>query len=133
MRKGDLTALSYGILIWLVGFVWGTIVLMTPALRDFASIPYVSRYPAISFPLLIAFAVLAWIMAVKFLARFGGDASSSVRLGMILALTNFVLDVIVIAIAFRNGIAFFQTLTIWIAYALLFAVPIIRARRGPAR
>lgn len=43
-------ALGFAILIWIIGFVWGSIVLMTPALRNVAPIPYVSRNPAISFP-----------------------------------------------------------------------------------
>jgi hypothetical protein len=46
-------ALAYASLIWVSGFVWGSMVFMTPALRNIPAIPYVSRYPAISFPLLI--------------------------------------------------------------------------------
>jgi hypothetical protein len=42
-------ALGYALLIWLSGLIWGSVVFMTPALRNVAAIPYVSRYPAISF------------------------------------------------------------------------------------
>ena len=41
-------ALGFAILIWIVGFVWGSIVFMTPALKNVAGIPYISSNPAIS-------------------------------------------------------------------------------------
>jgi hypothetical protein len=45
-------ALIYAILLWVIGFVWGSIVFMTPALKTVSAIPYVSSNPAISFPIL---------------------------------------------------------------------------------
>jgi hypothetical protein len=46
-------AIAYAFLIWITGSVWGSVVFMTPSLKNISSIPYVSRYPAISFPVLI--------------------------------------------------------------------------------
>jgi hypothetical protein len=44
-------ALAYAILLWIIGFVWGSIVFMNPELKNVTAIPYVSRNPAITFPL----------------------------------------------------------------------------------
>jgi hypothetical protein len=56
-------ALAYALLIWITGFVWGTVVFMTPAMKEVPAIPYVSRYPLISFPLLILFPLIAYVLA----------------------------------------------------------------------
>src|SRR6266699_4421238 len=46
MSQKPAEALAYALLIWFVGFAWGTVVFMTPALKNISPIPYVSRYPA---------------------------------------------------------------------------------------
>jgi hypothetical protein len=46
-------ALICAVLLWVVGFVWGSFVFMTPALKTVSAIPYVSSNPAVSFPHLI--------------------------------------------------------------------------------
>jgi hypothetical protein len=46
-------ALLYALFIWLIGFIWGSIVFMTPRLRTIAPIRFVSINPAISFPILL--------------------------------------------------------------------------------
>lgn len=45
-------ALVFATLIRMTGFIWGTIVFLTPGLSGQA-IPYVSSNPGISFPLLV--------------------------------------------------------------------------------
>jgi hypothetical protein len=130
MNRETLIGFVYGIGIWLVGFVWGSVVFMTEPLKALPAIPYVSRYPAISFPLLVGFAMLAWWAARRHAARFGGDSATALRLGVILAGSNLALDVLVLAIALGNGVAFFQMLTIWIAYAILLFAPIVLQRRS---
>ena len=40
-------ALGFAILIWIIGFVWGSVVFMTPPLKATPAIPYVSANPAI--------------------------------------------------------------------------------------
>jgi len=37
-------ALIYAVLLWTIGFVWGSIVFMTPALKTVAAIPQQSGY-----------------------------------------------------------------------------------------
>ena len=61
--------LAYAILIWIVGFMWGMVVFMTPALKGLPSIPYVSRYPAISFPVLIIWILLTYLLSRSYLAE----------------------------------------------------------------
>ncbi len=60
-------ALWYSVLIWVIGFVWGSIVFVVPALKSVPTIPYVSRYPAVSFPILVVYAVLLIILSRSYL------------------------------------------------------------------
>jgi len=36
-------AIWYAIILWVVGFVWGTVVFMIPSLKNIPSISYVSK------------------------------------------------------------------------------------------
>jgi hypothetical protein len=49
MPQKRFKAFGLAVLIWLVGFVWGSIVFMTPTLKATQPIPYISSNPAISF------------------------------------------------------------------------------------
>ena len=44
-------ALGIALFVWMSGFVWGSIVFMTPALKNVPRIPHISQYPLINFPL----------------------------------------------------------------------------------
>ena len=115
-------ALGYAVLIWLSGFVWGSVVFMTPALRNIAAIPYVSRYPAISFPLLLLWLLIAYLLARSYL-KATDKATEGLRLGVLFAVVNFVLDLLVLVLLFKNGLAYFASLTVWLAYFILLTVP----------
>jgi len=122
-------ALAYALLIWITGFVWGSVVFVTPALKNVAAIPFVSRYPAISFPLLFAWPILAYLLARSYLKQISGDkAAEGLKLGFTFALVNFLLDLLVLVILFKNGVAFFAYLTIWLAYFILLIVPWLTGR-----
>jgi hypothetical protein len=122
-------AIAYALLIWITGFIWGTVVFMTPALKSFSAIPYVSRFPAISFPLLFLWPFLAYLLARSYLKRTSGDtASEGLKLGLTFALVNFLLDLLVLVILFKNGFGFFAYLTIWLAYFILLIVPWLTGR-----
>jgi len=122
-------ALVNALLIWITGFVWGTVVFMTPALNDVSSIPYVSRYPLISFPLLLLWPFLSYLLARSYLKRTSGDpAGEGLKLGLTFALVNFMLDLLVLVILFKNGFGFFAYLTIWLAYFILLIVPWLTGR-----
>jgi hypothetical protein len=116
-------ALAYALLIWITGFVWGMAVFMTPAMKEVPAIPYVSRYPLISFPLLILWPVIAYLLARIHLRTTNSDAKEGFKLGVLFALVNFVLDLLVLVILFKNGPAYFASLTVWLAYLILLTLP----------
>jgi hypothetical protein len=115
-------ALIYGVLIWMVGFIWGSFVFMTPSLKSAAPIPYVSRNPAISFPILAIWLVLTYVLACKFFRSSAAPANEGLRLGLTFAATNFILDLLVLVILLKAGVDYFASLSVWTAYALLIVV-----------
>lgn len=116
-------ALAYASLIWMIGFVWGSIVFMTPSLKNIASVPYVSRYPAISFPILLIWVVLTYLLSRSYLRSAPDKPSEGLRLGLMFAAVNFLLDLLVLVWLFGNGAGYFAALTIWAAYLMLVVVP----------
>jgi hypothetical protein len=120
-------AFAYALVIWLVGFVWGSVVFMSPALKNVPSLPYISRYPAISFPLLIIWIPLGYLLARSYLKR-SATPGEGLKLGVVFAVVNFVLDLLILVILFKNGFAYFASLTVWLAYFILVAVPWLTGR-----
>src|SRR4030095_2836435 len=116
-------ALGYALLIWLSGFVWGSVVFMTPTLRNIAAIPYVSRYPGSSFPLLLLWLLITYLLAQSYLKVTTDKATEGLRLGLLFAIVNLVLDLLVLVILFKNGLAYFASLTVWLASFILFTLP----------
>jgi hypothetical protein len=116
-------ALVSAVLIWITGFVWGTVVFMTPALKGISSIPYISRYPAISFPLLVIWPLVAYVLARNYLRTATNQAAEGLKLGFIFAVVNLLLDLFVLVLLFKNGLAYFISLTVWLAYFILLTVP----------
>lgn len=116
-------ALGYAVLIWIIGFAWGTVVFMTPALRNISPIPYVSRYPAISFPVLIIWLLIAYLLAGSYLRAATDEANEGLKLGLVFAVVNFVLDLLILVLLFKNGRSYFASLTVWLAYVILLIVP----------
>jgi hypothetical protein len=121
-------ALGHALLIWLSGFVWGSVVFMTPVLRNIAPIPYVSRYPAISFPLLLLWLLIAYLLARSYLKVTTDKATEGLRLGVLFAVVNFILDLLVLVLLFKNGLAYFASLTVWLAYFTVLTVPWLTGR-----
>ena len=121
-------ALAYALLIWLTGFVWGSVVFMTPALKEASAIPYVSRYPLISFPLLVFWPYLAYWLARSHLKETANKSNEGLKLGLVFALVNFVLDLLVLVLLFKNGLSYFSFLTVWLAYFILLTVPWLTGR-----
>jgi len=118
-----LRAFAYAILIWLVGFVWGSIVFMTPALKSVQPIPYISSNPAISFPILLVWIPLTYLLTKSHVKGAKDRVASGLRLGILFVVTNFVLDVAVLVIGLKAGLGYFISLTVWLAYALLLLIP----------
>lgn len=121
-------ALAYAVLIWIVGFVWGSVVFMTPGLKNIPSIPFVSRYPAISFPLLVVWIFGAYLFARRYLKGIDNKSAEGLRLGFVFAVTNLLLDLLVIVWLFKNGFGYFPSVTVWLAYFILLIVPWLTGR-----
>jgi hypothetical protein len=121
-------AIGYGVLIWVVGFVWGSIVFMTPSLKGIPSIPYVSSNPAISFPIIALWIPLTYLVARQFLKNSKTPEAHGIKLGLAFSEVNFVLDVIILVILLKAGVIYFAAASIWLAYAMLFVIPWLTGR-----
>jgi len=121
-------ALAYAIVIWIAGFVWGSIVFMTPALKSVRPVPYVSSNPAISFPILILWLPLGYLLARSYLKRASEKNREGIRLGLVFSLVNLLLDVVVLVLLLKAGFAYFVSLTVWLGYLLLFTIPWLTSR-----
>jgi len=116
-------ALAYAALIWVVGFAWGSVVFMTPGLKAVLPIPYVSSNPAISFPVLLVWLPLAYLLARSYLRTAPNPGAEGLRLGSVFAEVNLLLDVLVLVVALQAGWGYFASASVWLGYALLLIVP----------
>lgn len=121
-------AIAYGVVIWVVGFIWGSIVFMTPSLKKTPPIPYVSSNPAISFPIIALWIPLTYLFARQFLKKSRTPDAHGTKLGLAFSEVNFVLDVIVLVVLLKAGITYFAAASIWLAYAMLFVIPWLTGR-----
>ena len=115
-------ALWYALLLWLIGFIWGMIVFMTPALKDIPAIPYISKYPAISAPLTVAYFIILFLLTKRYLEDTDKKATEGLKFGLTVFLLNFILDALVYVVLFRSS-AYFAYFSIWLCYILAIAVP----------
>ena len=89
-------ALIYAVLLWIIGFVWGSVVFMTPALKTVGAIPYVSSNPAISFPILIIWLIVTYLLAKSYLKAAGDKVAEGLKLGIMFSVMNVLLDLLVL-------------------------------------
>lgn len=128
MPQKPLKAIGFAVLIWVAGFVWGSIVFMTPALKATSPIRYVSSNPAISVPILLIWIPLTYFLARTYLSKVNDPDREGLKLGLIFAITNFVLDVVVLALLLKAGLSYFAAASIWFAYFLLLIIPWLTGR-----
>lgn len=128
MRFPIVKAIAYGVVIWVVGFIWGSIVFMTPSLKKIPPIPYFSANPAISLPIIVLWIPLTYLLARQFLKNSKTPDAHGVKLGLVFSEVNFVLDVIVLVVLLKAGIIYFAAASIWLAYAMLFVIPWLTGR-----
>jgi len=121
-------ALIYAVLLWTIGFVWGSIVFMTPALKTVAAIPYVSSNPAISFPILIIWLIVTYLLAKSYLKAAGDKAAEGLKLGIMFSVVNLALDLLALVLLLKAGFGYFVSLTVWLGYFMLFIIPWIAGR-----
>ena len=101
---------------------------MTPALKQTPRIPYVSSNPAISFPILLIWAVLTYALARSFLKVSSDTATDGLKLGVTFVVVNFILDLVVLVSLLKAGVGYFVSLTVWTAYAMLAIIPWLTGR-----
>ena len=123
-----LKAIGFGVLIWIVGFVWGSIVFMTAALKATPPIPYISSNPAISIPILLIWIPLMYFLARAYLSKVNDPDREGFKLGLIFAATNFILDLVVLVLLLKAGAGYFAAASIWFAYLLLIIIPWLTGR-----
>lgn len=121
-------AFVYAILLWLTGFIWGSIVFMTPALMRTPAIRYISKNPAISFPILLLWFVLTFLLAKRYLKNADDKAGEGLKLGFILAGVNLTLDFLVLVLLLKAGFGYFLSATVWLAYLMLITIPWLTGR-----
>lgn len=119
--------IGHAILIWIIGFVWGTIVILNPP-QLFPTVPYVSQFPSISVPLLILYVFLIYFLSKRYLAGAVHKRAEAWKYGITLLVINALLDTLVIFVAFKNY-DYFSYLSIWMAYALLLFMPVYASRQ----
>lgn len=120
--------LSYAFLLWLIGFIWGTIVFMLPVLKNLSEIPYISKYPAVSAPLLAVYFIILFILARKYVEDTDKKAAEGLKFGAVIFIVNFILDILIYYIMFKSA-DYFAYVSIWFYYAMAVAVPRYTGRR----
>jgi len=126
-------AFVYAVLIWLIGFIWGSIVFMTPQLRTIAPIRFVSINPAISFPILVIWVIVTYVIARRYLRRAVDKVGEGLKLGVIFSTMNVLLDFLVLVLLFKAGFTYFISLTVWLGYLLLLIIPWVIGRTMQTR
>src|SRR6185436_7698877 len=112
MPQKPIKALGFAILIWIIGFIWGSFVFMTPSLKSVPAIPYVSSNPAISFPIIFIWLPLAYLLARNFLKNSGTPEAQGIKLGLAFSEVNFVLDIIVLVVLLKAGVGYFASASV---------------------
>jgi hypothetical protein len=123
MPQKALKAVSYAIILWMIGFVWGSTVFMTPSLKAAPPIPFVSSNPWISFPILFIWLPAAYLLSKSYLQSVNNPCAEGLRLGLVFSVANLALDFLVLVFLFRAGFQYFASLTVLLGYSLLFFVP----------
>jgi hypothetical protein len=129
MPQRLLACIAYGFALWLFGMIEGSVVLAVPRLAALPELPGISRNLAISLPILAAWALVLPLIARRCIAGAADPEAEGRRVGTAFALTVILLDLLVIAIALQAGTGFFAYGLLWLAYALLVAIPWLVGRR----
>ncbi|HEX7053644.1 MAG TPA: hypothetical protein VF211_06870 [Burkholderiales bacterium] len=116
-------ALGYAGILLGVGFFWGALSANVPALSSARPIPFFAHNWAVALPILAAWTALAYVLAKRYLARVGGGAAEGLRLGLLFAAAALVFDAVVVAGIVGEGVRHFAQPVLWLAYALLVAIP----------
>ena len=116
-------AVGYALVLLAVGFVWGAISANVAALRTQRPIPHFAHNGAVALPILVAWSVLAYVLARRYFALTGAAAADGLRLGAVFAAAALVFDLVVVAGIVGEGWRHFEQPVLWLAYALLATIP----------
>ena len=108
--------------------MWGSVVFMTPAWKNTRPIPFVSKNPLISFPILGTWLPLTILIAWGLLRSSEDKTADGIKLGITLSVVNVVLDFMVLVLILKAGLSYFVSLTVWLGYVILLAVPWLTGR-----
>src|SRR5690242_2889431 len=101
---------------------------MTPALKATPAIPYVSANPAISFPILLVWIPITYLFARICLSHSLNPTAEGLRVGIVFAGMNFVLDLLMLVLLLKAGFGYFASLTVWLGYLILLIIPWLTGR-----
>ncbi len=121
-------AFRYVLVLLGVTFAWGALSANVAWLRSARPIAGFARNRAVALPVLGAWIVLAFTLSRKYMQAVGGGSAEGLRLGVVLAGTALLFDLIVVAGLARQGLQHFRQTAVWLGYAVLIAVPWLVAR-----
>ena len=101
---------------------------MTPAMKTVPAIPYVSSNPAISFPILLIWLIVTYLLAKSYLKTAVDKISEGLKLGVMFSVVNVLLDLLMLVLLLKAGFSYFISLTVWLGYFMLFMIPWIAGR-----
>jgi hypothetical protein len=104
------------------------IVFMTPALKSVPSIPFVSKYPAVSLVLIVVYIPLLFVFSKRYLSKTKDKAKEGFLFGVMLVGITALLDVLIYKFLF-SGSDYYSYVSIWIAYALFIIIPWLTGKR----
>lgn len=117
------TAILYAFLLLVVAFVWAGFVANVPRLRNVRGIPFIIHNPVVALPILFAWAVMAVVLARRYLTAAPDPASEGLTLGLVFLGAAAAFDIVVVAGIVGEGLRHFTQLVLWIGYALLLMIP----------
>ena len=116
-------AAGYAFVLLAVGFVWGAISANVAALRTVPPIPHFAHNGAVAVPILVAWSLLAYVLARRYFALTGAAPSEGLRLGAVFVAAAFAFDLVIVAGIVGEGWRHFRQPVLWLAYVLLLVIP----------
>ena len=112
MIKKPVKGVLMGLLLWVAGFIAGSIVMIMAGM-DMIGIVMIFVMP-----------VIAALIAMWYLKKNPG-MSEGLKLGLIWIIISAVLDMLVLVLAFGNGFSYFASWTVLVGYAEMLIVPVL--------
>jgi hypothetical protein len=129
-----LRAAAFGLVLWLVGVVIGSVVFAIPQLRTAPEVPHLAANPFITVPIITLWPILSWATARGDISSAAEPREEGIRIGVVYLVVNLLLDLVLVVGAMGAGLHFYAFAGLWAAYSVLLAVPWLTGRIArPAR